>query len=82
MIPQPHEARMLQYGYQQIRSDAQAAQLIRRELKGLRAEQQRRLSIWGCDFDRLLRIKVGAWFKFHQHADGRRRKTLFVEVTR
>ena len=51
MIPQPHEARMMQYGYQQIKSDAQAAQLIRRELKGLRAEQQRRFPVWGCDFD-------------------------------
>ena len=78
MIPQTHEALMLQYGWRQIKSDAQAAQLIRRELKGMAAEQRRRMPVNGWDFDWMLWIRAGAWFKFYQHADGRRRKRLLI----
>ena len=82
MIPQPFEARMMQYGYQQIRSDAQAAQLIRRELKGLRAEQQRRFPVWGCDFDWLLRIKVGAWYRLVTLPPVKRKRLIVIDNTR
>lgn len=50
-------------GYRPIVSDAQAAQLLRHELKHHRAWSQREpRRTW--NYDELLAIKPGNWFKF------------------
>jgi hypothetical protein len=50
------------HGYQQIVSDAQAYQLLRREVKQMRANSQRRAEN-RCNAVKLLQIKKGAWFQ-------------------
>ena len=50
------------FGYRQIKSEAQAWQLLRRELKRRAKWQQRDPSIQRND-TRLLAIKPGNWFK-------------------
>jgi len=59
-----------EFGYQPIVSDAQAAQLLRRELKHHRQWQQRdKTRSW--NMDNLLSIKRGNWFKFiKNHRNG------------
>lgn len=49
-------------GYQKIASDAQAYQLMRREVKQMRANSQRRAEN-RCNAVKLLQIKKGAWFQ-------------------
>ena len=76
------------YGWRPIVSEAQAAVLMRRELKRLRSRAQRREAkkeeVWRYDasynYERLLNIKVGSWFKFVPKFDGRPVLSLLCDV--
>lgn len=54
---------MRRFGWRPIVSEAQAAQLLRHELKHHRAWSQRRPDSKWC-YDNLLAIKPGNWFKY------------------
>lgn len=58
------------YGYRPIVSDAQALQILRRELKHHSSAQQRDPTLrW--DYRDLLAIKKGNWFKFVRNCQHR-----------
>lgn len=57
-------------GYFKIKSDRQAYQLLRRELKKARATQFRCGVRWVC-WEYLLDVKPGMWVKFYRLTSGR-----------
>lgn len=78
------------YGWRPIVSEAQATVLMRRELKRLRSQYQRRHSkkAWPVhswpqgvyDFSKVLNIKVGSWYKFIANYHGRPILSLLCDV--
>ena len=64
-------------GYRPIASEAHATQLLRRELKRMRASQQRHGHLHGVDYPRLLSITPGTWYRFFR-PDGARQAVLMV----
>jgi len=78
------------YGWRPIVSEAQATVLMRRQLKKLRSGAQRRESqksrmegCWGqtaYNYDGLLRIKVGTWYKFIKQVNGYSALQLLLNV--
>lgn len=51
-------------GYRPIASEAHATQLLRREIKRMRAAQQRHGNLHGVDYPRMLSIRPGTWYRF------------------
>lgn len=60
----PYAAYLADGGFRRIASEAHATQLLRREIKRMRAAQQRHGHLHGVDYPRLLSIRPGTWYRF------------------
>lgn len=66
-------------GYRRIASEAHATQLLRREIKRLRAAQQRHGHLHGADYPRLLAIRPGTWYRFVRSRGARQAGLVLIE---
>ena len=66
-------------GYRRIASEAHATQLLRREIKRMRAAQQRHAHLHGADYPRLLSIRPGTWYRFIRSRGARQAALVLIQ---